>query len=270
MSVTTYVHVSGVLVLMRGSVSRSTDKSPDDRVRTLAHRHDRAHRGDALNPRHSIRHQPTRTPSARMVAMSACEVRPAEGTLVVMTDVQWLFETASVQFRDVVASLRQADWTLPTNCEVSVRELVEHVVAGNEFAVRLLSGAADARSGIDGIRLGPDPVGQLERSCHAQTEAFARASRARPLRHPSGDVDFETFVRFRLGDLTIHAWDVAVAADLDTTLEPALVAALWTLVEPHLEAMQAMGAYGAGASGRLAPDTDAQCRLLDAFGRAHS
>jgi len=205
-----------------------------------------------------------------MVAMSACEVRAAEGTLVVMTDVRWLFETASVQFRDVVASLQQADWTQPTNCEVSVRELVEHVVAGNEFAVRLLSGAADARSGIDGIRLGPDPVGQLERSCHAQTEAFARADRARPLRHPSGDIDFETFVRFRLGDLNIHAWDVAVPADLDATLEPALVAALWTLVEPHLEAMQAMGAYGAGASGRRAPDTDAQCRLLDAFGRAHS
>ncbi|WP_261818997.1 TIGR03086 family metal-binding protein [Nocardioides sp. OK12] len=187
-----------------------------------------------------------------------------------MTDVQWLFERASVQFQDVVASLQQADWTQPTNCQVSVRELVEHVVAGMEFAVRLLSGAEDARSGIDEFRLGPDPVGQLERSCHAQAEAFARADRARPLRHSSGDIDFETFVRFRLGDLTIHAWDLAVAADLDATLEPGLVGALWELVEPHLATMQAMGAYGAGASGRLAPDTDAQSRLLDAFGRTPS
>jgi len=148
--------------------------------------------------------------------MSACDVRAATGTLVVMTDVQWLFETASVQFRDVVASLQQGDWTQPT-CEVSVRELVEHVVAGNEFAVRLLSGAEDARSGIEEIRLGPDAVRQVERSCHAQTEAFVHADRTQPLRHPSGDIDFETFVRFRLGDLTIHAWDVAVAADLNAT-----------------------------------------------------
>jgi hypothetical protein len=113
-------------------------------------------------------------------------------------------------------------------------------------------------------------VGQVERSCHAQTEAFAHAHHAQMLRHPSGDIDFQTFVRFRLGDLTIHAWDVAVAADLDATLEPVLVAELWTLVEPHLEMMQAMGAYGSGASGRLAPNADAQTRLLDAFGRTRS
>ena len=184
-----------------------------------------------------------------------------------MTDVQWLFETASVQFRDVVASLRRDDWTQPTMCEVSVREHVEHVVAGNVFAVRLLSGVEDARSGIEEIRLGPDPVGQVERSCHAQTQAFAHADRAQLLRHPSGDIDFETFVRFRLGDLAIHAWDIAIAANLDAALEPALVSELWTLVEPHLEAMQAMGAYGSGASAGLGPDTDVQSRLLDAFGR---
>ncbi len=40
--------------------------------------------------------------------------------------------------------------------------------------------------------------------------------------------------------LNIHAWNLAVAADLDATLEPALVAELWTLVEPHVEAMRAM------------------------------
>ncbi|MEP7738462.1 TIGR03086 family metal-binding protein [Nocardioides sp. 31GB23] len=185
-----------------------------------------------------------------------------------MTHVQWLFETASVQLQDLVASLEEADWARPTNCGVSVRELVEHLVAGNEFAVRLLSGAEDARSGVDELRLGPDPLGQLERSCRAQAAAFAGADRARRLRHPSGDIDVETFVRFRLGDLTIHTWDLAVAADLDATLEPALVAALWRLVEPHLQEMQAMGVYGAGTSGRLAPEADEQSRLLDAFGRA--
>ena len=184
-----------------------------------------------------------------------------------MTDEQRLFESASAQFSDVVASLRQDDWTRPTNCEVSVRELVEHVLAGNVFAVRLLAGADDAQSGIDDIRVGSDPVDQVGHSLRAQAEAFVRADRDQLLRHPSGEIDVETFVRFRLGDLTIQAWDLAVAAGLDATLEPSLVAGLWGLVEPRLESMRAMGTYSTGASPDLDPDADVQTRLLDAFSR---
>lgn len=182
-------------------------------------------------------------------------------------DAQWLFEAASAQFRDVVASLQQGDWARPTNCEVSIRDLVEHVLAGNQFAVQLLAGVADARAGIDDIRLGRDPIDHLVRSCRAQTDAFARADRDQFLQHPSGEIDIATFVRFRLGDLTVHSWDVAVAVGLDATLEPTLVDGLWALVEPELESMRAMGAYGPGASGELGPDADAQTQLPDAFGR---
>lgn len=180
-----------------------------------------------------------------------------------------VFRRASEQFQHTVASLDGASWDAPTVCDVSVRELVEHVLAGNEFAVRLLAGAGadEARAGIDRIRLGPEPVRQVARSCAVQTAAFERADRTRVLHHPSGDIDYDTFVRFRLGELVVHAWDVAVAAGLDATLDPDTVRELWRRVEPHRDQMRAMGAYGRGAGDRLPPDASPQERLLDAFGR---
>lgn len=186
-----------------------------------------------------------------------------------VTDVEGLFQRASAQFRAVVGSRSEDEWDEPTNCAASVRELVEHVLAGNEFAVRLLSGAdADsARRGIDGIQIGPDPMGEVNRSCIAQADAFAYADRAQLLHHPSGDINFEAFVRIRLVGLTVHAWDIARATDLESTLDPMLVAGLWKLVEPHVAEMQSMGVYGDAAASKVSVDTDPQVRLLHAFGR---
>ena len=91
-------------------------------------------------------------------------------------------------------------------------------------------------------------------SCAAQTEAFAAADRARALHHPRGDIDFDTFVRFRLGELVVHGWDIAVAAGIDPELDPDVVHDLWTRVEPHQDEMRAMGgAYGEGAPDLSSP-----------------
>jgi uncharacterized protein (TIGR03086 family) len=186
-----------------------------------------------------------------------------------MIVVRALFQRASDQFGHTAASLDATSWENPTGCAVSVRELVEHVLAGNAFAVRLLAGARadEARAGIDEIRLEHDCTRQISMSCAAQTDAFARADQTRPLHHPSGDIDYATFVRFRLGELVVHSWDIAVAAGLDTYLDPAIVEQLWRRVEPHRDQMRAMGAYGQGASDLLPPDASLQDRLLDAFGR---
>jgi uncharacterized protein (TIGR03086 family) len=186
-----------------------------------------------------------------------------------MSDVRGVFERASRQLTATVAAVGTTAWDSPTPCAVSVRELVEHVLAGNEFAVRLLAGATadEARAGIDGIRLGSDPEAQVSASCAAQTRAFATADRTRPLHHPSGDIDFDTFVWFRLGELVVHCWDVAAGADLDRRLDPETVQALLGMVAGATEQMRALGGYGSGPSARLPADASAQERLLDAFGR---
>jgi uncharacterized protein (TIGR03086 family) len=178
-----------------------------------------------------------------------------------------LLGEASRQFGQVVAAVPVEAWENGTPCDISVREVVEHVVAGNRFAVRLLAGAtaAEATAGLDGDLLGGDPQYAVVTSCEEQRVAFEHADHTALLHHPSGDISWETFLRFRLGELVVHAWDIAVGAGLETTLDPAVTEGLWVLVEPHLEEMRAMGTYGEGASAEQLKDT--QTRLLDAFGR---
>lgn len=180
-----------------------------------------------------------------------------------------LFAAADAQLMRIAGAVPATDWDNLTPAELTVREVVDHIVAGNIFAVRLLSGAsaAEATANLDTDQLGADPLAALATSCEAQRAAFATADNDRPLHHPSGDITFDTFVRFRLGDLVVHAWDIAIGADLDPTLDPQLTDHLWAMVEPHRTEMQSMGTFGPGASNTLPPDAPAQLLLLDAFGR---
>jgi MFS family permease len=84
---------------------------------------------------------------------------------------------------------------------------------------------------------------------------------------PNGNILAAAYLRFRLVDLVVHAWDILRAARLDETLDPLIVVGVMDLVEPHLADMLAFGAYGAGPSGTLAPDASPQSRLLDWFER---
>jgi len=104
-------------------------------------------------------------------------------------------------------------------------------------------------------------------SARRQAAAFAEASPEQPVAGPSGSVPAEAFLRFRLVDLVVHAWDLRRAARLDEKLEPRVVSELLDLVGPHLDEMLAFGAYGEGPSGTLPPDASPQARLLDWFGR---
>jgi uncharacterized protein (TIGR03086 family) len=180
-----------------------------------------------------------------------------------------LLEAADAELERIVAAVSPASWNNPTPCAITVRELVEHVVGGNHFATRLLAGAsaADAVAGLDADQLGDAPLTAVTTSCKDQREAFATADQSRALHHPSGDITFDTFLRFRLGDLVIHTWDIAIGAGLDPTLDPAVVDGLWAMVEPHLDDMRAMGGFGAGASSTLPTGASLQYQLLDAFGR---
>jgi uncharacterized protein (TIGR03086 family) len=168
-----------------------------------------------------------------------------------------------------VAAVPNDAWGNETPCDISVREVVGHVVAGNLFAVRLLAGAsaADATAGLDGDLLGDDPQQAVRTSGESQQIAFADADPAADFHHPSGDISWETFLRFRLGELVVHGWDLAVGGGLDTTLDQTVCEGLWAMVEPNLKQMRAMGTFGDGAAADLPADASAQAQVLNAFGR---
>ncbi|HYF71281.1 MAG TPA: TIGR03086 family metal-binding protein [Nocardioides sp.] len=178
-------------------------------------------------------------------------------------------DAASAEFERVVRGLPPDSWDLPTPSEISVRDLVEHVVVGNRFTAMLLAGLArdEARAGLAGDQLGDDPVAAVVESAARQREGFAAAAPEQVLDGPRGDITAEEFLRFRLIDLVVHAWDLLRATGQDETLDPQVVAGLLELVEPHLEEILAFGAYGEGPSGTLPPDAAPQRRLLDLFGR---
>lgn len=180
-----------------------------------------------------------------------------------------LIEAASQEFERVVRRLPDEAWELPTPMDVTVRELVEHVVAGNRFTTLLLSGVArrEAAAKVEGDQLGGDALAAVTESSARQAEAFARTPPDQPVSSPrGGDIPASAFLRFRLVDLVVHAWDLLRGAGLDEALDPDVVARLWAVVEPHLDEMLAFGAYGDGPSDPP-PRTSTQARLLDAFGR---
>lgn len=150
-----------------------------------------------------------------------------------------------------------------------MRELVEHVVVGNRFTALLLTGVGrdEARAMLSGDQLGDDPVTAVVESARHQAEAFTAAPPEQSVPHPTGDIPAAAFLRFRLVDLVVQAWDLLRGANLDENLDPLVVEQLLSLVEPHLDEMLAFGSYGEGPSGTLPPGAPAQARLLDWFGR---
>jgi uncharacterized protein (TIGR03086 family) len=175
-----------------------------------------------------------------------------------------LLAAASAEFERVVRGLPENVWGLPTPCEVDVRELVEHVVQGNRFAVAVLGGASAAEAWA-AVR-GAEP-GDTQESAEQQIEAFRVAAVDQVVHHPGGDISAEAFLRYRLVDVVVHAWDLLWTARQDDTLDPTVTEQLWALVEPHLTEMLAFGSYGDGPSGSVSAEAPAQFRLLDAFGR---
>lgn len=175
-----------------------------------------------------------------------------------------LLAAATAEFERVARGLPEEAWGLPTPCEVDVRELVEHVVEGNRFAVAVLGGAsaAEAWAAVRGER-----SGDIKESAAQQIEAFRTATTDQVVHHPADDISAEAFLRYRLVDVVVHAWDLLWTARQDDTLDPTVTEQLWARVEPHLPEMLAFGSYGDGPSGTVPSDAPAQLRLLDAFGR---
>jgi len=180
-----------------------------------------------------------------------------------------LIDEASAEFERVVRQLPADSWDRPTPSDISVRELVEHVVVGNRFTALLLAGAdrEHARHLVEGDQLGGDPVAAVVESARRQARAFAETPPGQPVAGPRGDIPAAAFLRFRLVDLVVHAWDLLRAAALDETLDPRVVAGLMAVVEPHLDDILAYGAFGSGPSNTLPTDASPQSRLLDCFGR---
>lgn len=169
----------------------------------------------------------------------------------------------------VLAGVTSDQWSSPTPCEGwDVRELTNHVVAGNYWAAELGAGKTieDVGSALDGDVLGTDPAASYRKSADAAAAAFAAPGALdAPCAVSYGPVPGSVYAGHRIIDVLIHGWDLATATGQDTTLDPDLVAACLEIVEPQLDMLQASGAFAPG--GEAPAGADPQTKLLTWLGR---
>lgn len=177
---------------------------------------------------------------------------------------------ATLNFLSLTADVTEEDLTKPTPCEEwTVAQLLEHVARGSDMTVELLKGASqdEARAMFD--RLPPsDPVSACHHALNAQLVAMESTSDLdQVVHHPIGDVPARQLYDFRIGDLTLHAWDLARALGEEEELPDPLVEHVYAVLQPMEAFIGDIGLFGSGPSGNLAPDSTMQAKLLDLTGR---
>jgi uncharacterized protein (TIGR03086 family) len=140
-------------------------------------------------------------------------------------------QRAQDAFASVLANVRPDQLDAPTPCaEWTVRDVVEHVIAGN---VRMAGGkAAGATESRD--------IGQLVEA-HAQSAQDAQQCFAapdgltRPIELPFGTVPGVVVIGLRTTDALTHAWDVARATGQPTDLDPEIAAEMLAVSRERIQ-----------------------------------
>jgi uncharacterized protein (TIGR03086 family) len=173
---------------------------------------------------------------------------------------------AAGQAGDVIAAVRDDQWTRPTPCnEWDVTALVDHVVQS------LRNGAIRARGGKpDWTAQAPhaaDPIGEYRAAADALIESWRGAGDL------SGSTELpgmgEMPARFPVDQLTaelaVHTWDVARATGQSTELDPQVGETALTWAQGVLRPQMRGDAFGPEVP--VDPDAPLYDRLAGFFGR---
>jgi uncharacterized protein (TIGR03086 family) len=162
-------------------------------------------------------------------------------------------------------------WTKPSICDGwTVRDLVDHVIGGNRFAVGLLAGqtAQEALAGALAPGFDGDPRELVSESAAAQFDAFSvEGALDSVVQHPAGEISARQFLGFRIGEFLVHGWDLARSTGGDETMEQELIPIVWDAYLPVLGLAPERRTFGDGPSGTVPDDAPLWLRLLDASGR---
>ena len=183
-------------------------------------------------------------------------------------DVRELHRRALAEFGERVHRVGDTAWSDPTPCtEWAVRDLVNHLVSEQRWAVPLLAGATLQEVGdrFDGDVLGDDPVGAWDEAALEAAEAVAGVDLDRTVHLSYGDVAASSYVFEMAADALVHAWDLARAVGADTALDPELVTTVYDTMAPRAGDLAASGLFAPPVP--VAGDADPQTRLLAITGR---
>jgi len=177
---------------------------------------------------------------------------------------------ASSTFVEVLDQVEPGQLSGATPCEGwDVRELVGHVIVGSQMGVALLDGASlDEAKGSWGQTFGDDVVDVCLEEIGTQLDRIHAVSDWDVVvHHPMGDISASRLIGFRIGDLTLHAWDLAIALGVDDGIPDDLTAVVYESLLPMAPFIGEIGMFGSGPSGTVGEDAPLKTRLLDLTGR---
>src|SRR6516162_6127051 len=135
-------------------------------------------------------------------------------------------QRAQDAFAGVLANVSSEQFGAPTPCsEWTIRDLIEHVIGGNEH-VGIWSGSTDEPAAR------PDDIVAAHRDAAAAAhEVFARPDGMSTMfKLPFAEIPGQIFIGMRTSDVLTHAWDLAAATGQSTDLDPELATELLAAV----------------------------------------
>ena len=164
-----------------------------------------------------------------------------------MDPLDWL-ASASDTFHDRIAAVNRNGWTGVSTCtDWTVRDILDHVVGGNRFAVASLDGQPLGEAFLSALSLGFDgePVAMYSVSAADQLRAFGSPDALRcVVDHPMGQITGLDFLHFRICDLVLHSWDVARSTGGGEHLDDGLVEFVWAQMADGGGSVLQSGSYG--------------------------
>jgi uncharacterized protein (TIGR03086 family) len=180
-----------------------------------------------------------------------------------------LYVRAMAATRAYIDAVRPEQWTDPTPCtEWNVRQIANHIIGENLWAVELLEGRTIAEVGnrLDGDLAGADAAGAYAASVRSASLACTAPGAMEATCHLSfGDYSGSDYAAQLFMDMLIHGWDIAKATGQDTRLDPEMVEACLPIAEQLTGQFRSAGVFGDNLP--VNSDADRQTRLLALVGR---
>ena len=180
-----------------------------------------------------------------------------------------LYVRAMARTSAILDAVRADQWRGPTPCtEWDVKQVANHIIGENLWASELYQGKtiAEVGSTLDGDLAGEDPATAYRASVAAASTAVTAPGGMEAVCHLSfGDYSGSDYAAQLFLDTVIHGWDLAKATGQDTTLDPELVEACFTVIEPQKEMLLGSGAFGTDHEAE--PGADRQTAMLELLGR---
>jgi uncharacterized protein (TIGR03086 family) len=180
-----------------------------------------------------------------------------------------LYVRAMEATRACIDAVRPEQWADPTPCtEWNVKQVANHLVGENLWAVELLQGKTIAEVGnrLDGDLAGDNPAVAYADSVRSASLAVSASGAMQAICHLSfGDYSGSDYAAQLFMDMLIHGWDIATATGQTARLDPGLVEACLPIAEHMTMQFRSAGVFGDNLA--VDADADAQTRLLALVGR---